>query len=69
MKNWTAGEILEAAKQRVTGYVSDTLPLTVAVADPTKQNIIIGLSIQKDYPLTQIERSYGIPFGHLRQDP
>jgi hypothetical protein len=54
-----------------TNYVStyqakNTLAIVVAVADPEK--IKIGISIQRSYPLTSIERSYGIPFGRFRSD-
>jgi hypothetical protein len=63
----TAGSILEVAKQKACSYVEDILPITVAVADPRK--VRTGVSIQRDYPLTKIERKYGIPFGHLLNDP
>lgn len=62
-----AREILEATKARVSTYLeADTLPIVVAVADP--KETLIGISIQRSYPLTMIERSYGIPFGRFRSD-
>jgi len=62
-----ANEILKATKDRVSTYLqADELPLIVAVADPAK--IRMGISIQRNYPLTLIERSYGIPFGRFRSD-
>jgi len=69
MKDKTVGEILDVVKGKVSSYLPkvEVLPITVAIADPTK--IIIGVSIQRDYPLTMIERSYGIPFGYLKIDP
>ena len=64
----TAAEILSIAKQRITTYLKDgdTLPVIVAVGDPKR--VRIGISIQRNYPLTLIERSYGIPFGRFRSD-
>lgn len=41
--------------------------MTVAIADPNK--VRIGITIQRDYPLTKIERKYGVPFGTLIGDP
>ena len=62
-----AEHILDRTKQTVSTYLqSDELPLIVAVADPTK--IRMGISIQRNFPLTLIERSYGIPFGRFRSD-
>lgn len=66
MENKSVGDILKVVKKYVKSYVNDTLPITVAIADPEK--IIIGVSIQRDYPLTMIERSYGIPFGRFSND-
>jgi len=61
-------EILELSKKYVSTYLKegDTLPIIVAAADP--QKIKIGISIQRSYPLTSIERSYGIPFGRFRSN-
>lgn len=62
-----ANDILEHTKKLVSTYLpQDELPLIVAVADPTK--IRMGISIQRNFPLTLIERSYGIPFGRFRSD-
>src|SRR5258707_7173716 len=63
-----AREILGLAKHRVTTYLKDgdTLPIIVAIGDP--ERVRIGISIQRNYPLTLIERSYGIPFGRFRSD-
>ncbi len=68
MPSIPAGQILWQAQQLVEVYEGgDTLPITVAIADPTTTTI--GVTIQADYPLTMIERRYGIPFGKLRTDP
>ncbi len=62
-----ADQTLELTKKRVTTYLeADNLPVIIAVADPKK--IKIGISIQRNFPLTLIERSYGIPFGRFRSD-
>lgn len=60
--------ILELCREHVSTYLEagDTLALIVAAADP--ERIKIGISIQRSYPLTSIERSYGIPFGRFRSD-
>lgn len=67
MVELTAGDILKSVKKNVCSYVEDVLPIVVAVADPRK--VHTGVSIQRDYPLSLIERKYGIPFGHLLNDP
>ncbi|MFH0802942.1 MAG: hypothetical protein V2A78_11250 [bacterium] len=62
-----AKTLLELAKQHVSTYLpEDTMPIVAAIADP--ERIKIGISIQRNYPLTLIERSYGIPFGRFRND-
>lgn len=63
-----ADQILDLCKNSVSTYLQDgdSLAVIVAVADPEK--IKIGISIQRGYPLTSIERSYGIPFGRFRSD-
>jgi len=62
-----ANEILTLARKHITTYLTDdTLPIVVAIADP--KAIKIGISIQRNFPLTLIERSYGIPFGRFRSD-
>lgn len=63
-----AREVLENTKEHVSTYLSkgDLLSIIVAVADPAET--IIGISIQRNFPLTLIERSYGIPFGRFRSD-
>lgn len=68
MMSIPVGDILAAAKDNVEVYEGeDILPITVAIADPATTTI--GVTIQTDYPLTMIERRYGIPFGKLRTDP
>lgn len=60
-------KLLKLAKKYVTTYLKeDTIPIIAALADP--KHIKIGISIQRNYPLTMIERSYGIPFGRFRSD-
>lgn len=60
-------EILDATKGHVSTYLKeDDIPIIVAVADTLQ--IKIGISIQRNYPITLIERSYGIPFGRFRGD-
>ena len=61
-------EILETTKRYVRTYLpsGDQFPIIVVVADPKETKI--GISIQRNYPLTLIERSYGIPFGRFRSD-
>jgi hypothetical protein len=62
-----AENILDLCKQHVSTYLeSDSLPIVVAVGDP--QRIRVGISIQRNFPLTLIERSYGVPFGRFRSD-
>jgi hypothetical protein len=62
-----ATDILAKTKTHVSTYLlKDDLPLIVAVADPSK--IRMGVSLQRNFPLTLIERSYGIPFGRFRSD-
>jgi hypothetical protein len=62
-----ANELLQLAQSHLTTYLEkDVLPIIVAIADP--ERIKIGISIQRNYPLTMIERSYGIPFGRFRSD-
>lgn len=68
IKTKTANEIMELAKAHCMTYLDkgDTLPIIVATADP--KCVKTGISIQRNYPLTLIERSYGIPFGRLRSN-
>lgn len=62
-----ARTVLDRTAAHVATYLpADELPVIVAVADPAKTKI--GISIQRNYPLTLIERSYGIPFGRFRSD-
>ena len=62
-----ASEILAKTKLKVTTYLDeDSLPIVVGVADPRETRI--GISIQRNFPLTLIERSYGIPFGRFRSN-
>lgn len=63
-----AFQVLEKTKRHLSTYLQegDTLPVIIAVADPTET--IIGISIQRNFPLTLIERGYGIPFGRFRSD-
>jgi hypothetical protein len=67
MEDKTIGDILNAIKKYVTSYEHDVLPVVAAIADPKKTKI--GVTIQRGYPLTLIERNHGIPFGCLRSDP
>jgi hypothetical protein len=66
MEGMSIGQVLEAVKARASGFIMDNLPITVAIADP--KQVMLGISIQRNYPLAMIERSYGIPFGCLRRD-
>lgn len=62
-----ASEILKECRAHLSTYLDkDTLPIVIGVADPTR--IRMGISIQRNYPLTLIERSYGIPFGRFRNN-
>jgi hypothetical protein len=63
-----ATEILGLAKNRDSTYRKDgdRLPVIVAVGDPRR--VRIGISIQRNYPLTSIDRSYGLPLGRFRSD-
>jgi hypothetical protein len=62
-----AREILKKTEDHVSTYLPvDQLPIIVAVADPRETKI--GISIQRNYPLNLIERTYGIPFGRFRSD-
>lgn len=63
-----AGAIAELTRRYLATYLEsgDRLPIIVAVGDPGR--VRIGISIQRNYPLTLIERSYGIPFGRFRSD-
>jgi hypothetical protein len=62
-----ARQILDVTKKYVSTYLpSDGLPIIVAVANPKETKI--GISIQRAYPLTMIERGYGVPFGRFRSD-
>lgn len=62
-----ADEILGLCRQYVSTYLkTDSLPIVVAVGDPKR--IRVGISIQRNFPLTLIERSYGVPFGRFRSD-
>ncbi len=68
MPSIPVGEIITQTQKFAEVYAGeDTLPITVAIADPATTTI--GVTIQADYPLTMIERRYGIPFGNLRTDP
>lgn len=61
-------DILSLCTRYVSTYLpdGDKLAIIVARADPNR--IKVGISIQRSYPLTSIERSYGIPFGRFRSD-
>lgn len=62
-----AEEILDLCKRHVSTYLTcDSLPIVVAVGNPRR--ILVGISIQRNFPLTLIERSYGVPFGRFRSD-
>lgn len=60
-------DVMECVKSHVKTYLAkDTIPIVVAIIDPKISKI--GISIQKDYPLTEIERKYGVPFGRFRNN-
>jgi hypothetical protein len=65
----SATAILEYVEKLVEQQpgIGDELTLIVAIADPRK--VITGISIQHDFPLSQIERRYGIPFAFLKDSP
>ena len=65
--DFSVGAILKITRENMLCRVDkDLLPVTVAIVDPKR--VKIGVTIQGAYPLTQIERSYGVPFGKLRND-
>lgn len=65
-------DILNTAKKYLKCRVpqdtlpKDSLPILVAIADTKK--VLIGITIQKEYPLTLIERNFGVPFARLRSN-
>jgi hypothetical protein len=62
-----ANNILKLTKAHVGTYLpDDQLPIIVAVADPKK--IRMGISIQRNYLLTLIERNHGVPFARYRSN-
>lgn len=63
-----ASSILSKARKYVKSYEGDDeTPILIAIADP-KKGVEIGLTIQRDYPLSLIERIYGIPFARHKSD-
>lgn len=55
-----------SAIQNSGALMADEVPITIAVVDP--EEAIVGLTIQDDYPLTDIDRSHGLPQSRLLND-